>query len=186
MPDTLLTVGRLEEKKGHRYALEAVAIVRKTIPGIKYYIAGDGSLRTSLEAYATELGIADNCLFLGACASDKVKDLYCSCAVFTLPSVTAANGDMEGQGLVIQEAQMCGLPVVTTRHNGIPDGLLDGISGFLVEEKDSAALAEEIILLLRDPELCARMGNEGRAFVSSGYDVDVLTAKILKLYGEFT
>ncbi len=186
IPDTLLTVGRLEEKKGHRYALEAVALVRKTIPGIRYFIAGDGSLRTSLKAYAAELGIAGSCHFLGVCASDRVKELYRTCAVFTLSSITASNGDMEGQGLVIQEAQACGLPVVTTRHNGIPDGLLDGISGFLVEEKDSATLAEKILLLFHEPGLCTRMGTEGRAFVLSGYDIDALTAKILKLYGELT
>jgi len=186
IPDSVLTVGRLEEKKGHRYALEAIALVKKEIPGVQYYMAGEGSLMGSLKVYAEELGIAGCCHFVGVCTNSQVKELYSTCAVFTLPSVTASNGDMEGQGLVIQEAQVCGLPVVTTLHNGIPDGLLDDISGYLVPEKDSAALAEKILLLIRDSALREKMGKTGKAFAAGKYDIGPITSNLIGYYNEIS
>ncbi len=186
IPDSVLTVGRLEEKKGHRYALEAIAQIRKEIPGVQYFMAGEGSLEGELRAYADKLGIADCCHFAGVCTNSQVKELYSTCAVFTLPSVTASNGDMEGQGLVIQEAQICGLPVVTTLHNGIPDGLLDGKSGYLVPEKDSRALAEKILILLRDTSLRSTMGAQGKAYVAGKYDIGIITSNLMGYYNEIS
>ncbi|MDL2230119.1 glycosyltransferase, partial [Treponema sp. OttesenSCG-928-L16] len=182
--NSLLTVARLEEKKGYRYALEAAARIKKSIPDIIYYIAGDGSLRDELEELCDALGLRESVKFLGICDNAQVKHLYDICAVFTLPSVTASNGDMEGQGLVIQEAQLCGLPVVTTRHNGIPDGLLENVSGFLVPEKDSAALADKIILLLKDPDLCKQMGEAGKKYVEKKYDIQTISSQLLEYYTE--
>ena len=112
--------------------------------------------------------------------------LYSGATVFCLPSVTAASGDMEGQGLVLQEAQACGIPVVSTLHNGIPDGVLDGISGFLVPEKDPRSLADRIASILSDPALGARMGSAGREFALSKYDIAGLTARLLGFYHEIT
>jgi colanic acid/amylovoran biosynthesis glycosyltransferase len=183
-PDTILTVGRLEEKKGHRYALEAIARVRKVRPNVQYYMAGDGTLMADLKSRAAELGIADCCHFLGLCDGGQVRELYATCSVFTLPSVTASNGDMEGQGLVIQEAQMCGLPVVTTWHNGIPDGLIDGTTGYLVHERDVDALAARLVELLSDDALRARMGAAGREFVAGKYDIGVITKNLTEYYHE--
>ncbi len=185
-PASILTVGRLEEKKGHRYLLEAVAILKEAFPGIRYRIAGEGSLSNGLKAYAAELGIAERCEFLGVCSSSTVMGLYSGATVFCLPSVTAASGDMEGQGLVLQEAQACGIPVVSTLHNGIPDGVLDGISGFLVPEKDPRSLADRIASILSDPALGARMGSAGREFALSKYDIAGLTARLLGFYHEIT
>ena len=70
-PASILTVGRLEEKKGHRYLLEAVAILKEAFPGIRYRIAGEGSLSNGLKAYAAELGIAERCEFLGVCSRNN-------------------------------------------------------------------------------------------------------------------
>ena len=181
-PYSVLTVGRLEEKKGHRYALEAIARIKKEIPEVQYYLAGDGSLLQGLKNRTLELGLEDCVHFLGVCTNTQVKELYATCSVFTLPSITASNGDMEGQGLVIQEAQICGLPVVSTWHNGIPDGLLDGESGFLVPEKDSAALAEKIMLLLKNPALRQKMGEVGKQFVRGKYDIGIITSDLIRFY----
>jgi len=182
MPDSILTVGRLEEKKGHRYALEAIALVRKEIPTVGYHIAGDGSLAAALKAYAAELGIDDCVRFMGLMDSGQVNKMYATCSVFTLPSVTAASGDMEGQGLVIQEAQMCGMPVVSTLHNGIPDGLLDGTTGFLVPEKDPQSLADRLLVLLKDAALREKMGAAGKIFVAGKYDIEVITAGFMACF----
>jgi len=187
IPDSVLTVGRLEEKKGYRYALEAIALVRKSVPAIQYYIIGEGTLRDELVRYAGELGIADCCHFLGTLPSSEVTRYYHKCAVFMLASVTAHNGDMEGQGLVLQEAQAAGLPVVSTLHNGIPEGVLQYNGGdILVPEKDNAALAEKLVLLLRDKFLREQMGKDGKEFVRNKYDMSIIVKQLNTLYNSFT
>ncbi|HPX48257.1 MAG TPA: glycosyltransferase, partial [Treponemataceae bacterium] len=120
----------------------------------------------------------------GLCDAERVRELYGLAAVFVLPSVTASDGDMEGQGLVLQEAQYCGIPVVSTLHNGIPDGVRDGITGFLVPEKNPELLAEKIIYLFSNEEFAARMGVEGRSFVASRYGVSILSAEMKGWYEE--
>jgi len=183
IPDSVLTVGRLEEKKGYRYALEAVALARKSVLAIQYYIIGDGTLRDELVRYAGKLGITDCCHFLGALESREVGRFYMKCAVFMLASVTARNGDMEGQGLVLQEAQAAGLPVVSTLHNGIPEGVFSGYGGgTLVPEKDSAALAEKLVVLLCDKALRERMGKDGKEFVRNKYDMNIIVRQLNALY----
>jgi colanic acid/amylovoran biosynthesis glycosyltransferase len=181
-PPVILTVGRLVEKKGHRYALEAAAMLKARGIVFRYIIAGDGPLRRELEGITADLGLRDRVEFTGLMNNEEIKDLYGKGAVFVLPSVTAADGDMEGQGLVLQEAQAIGLPVVTTLHNGIPDGVLDGRSGYLVPEKDPNALADKIEKLLNDRELREKMGREGRLFVEKNYDIPLLTVRLLDAY----
>lgn len=182
IPLSILTVGRLEEKKGYRYSLAAVALVKKTFPEVRYFIAGTGSLRKELEELAGELGIAENCRFLGPLTGGRIREHYRQCEIFVLASVTAPDGDMEGQGLVLQEAQASGVPVISTLHNGIPDGVLENKSGFLVPEKDSAALAEKITLLFGDPGLREKMGEAGIEFVRHKYDMPLIVEQYNKCY----
>ncbi len=181
-PFMLLTVGRLVEKKGHRYALEAFALLSPHFPLAEYFIAGDGPSRESLTKMAETRGIANAVHFLGAQNDLQIAELYRRASVFVLPSVTAADGDMEGQGLVLQEAQASGIPVVSTLHNGIPDGVLDGVSGYLVPERDPEALADRISRLFSDTSLRENMGQAGRRFVSQTYDIPLLTERLLKVY----
>jgi colanic acid/amylovoran biosynthesis glycosyltransferase len=181
-PRTVLTVGRLVEKKGHQYAIEAFARAHSAFPDAEYLIVGDGSLRRELEELSRSLGLGDSVRFLGAKRDRDVAALYSRATLFVLASVTAKDGDMEGQGLVLQEAQASGLPVISTLHNGIPDGVLDGVSGFLVPERDVGALADRMIELLGDAEERERMGRAGRAFVAGKYDAPILTRQLLELY----
>ena len=178
----LLTVGRLVEKKGHRFVLEAIVEVRRRVSGLVYRVLGDGPLRGELEAQAARLGIDDICEFLGARTGDDLLEEYRNCDLFVLASATAPSGDMEGQGLVLQEAQAVGIPVLTTQHNGIPDGVLDGESGVLVPEADSTALAEAIVDLAADPERRIRMGEVGARFVRGRYDNSHITSRFNALY----
>ena len=99
-----------------------------------------------------------------------------------LPSVTADDGDKEGQALVLQEAGACGLPVLSTLHNGIPEGVLDGKSGFLVPEKNVDALAERLLFLVDNPQLWPGMGKCGREYVEKKYDIKILNEKLVRLY----
>jgi len=89
-----------------------------------------------------------------------MRHLYSESHIFILSSVTADNGDQEGQGLVLQEAQAMGLPVIATLHNGFPDSVINGKSAFLVPERDINALAERIEYLVEHPGLWPRWGRQ--------------------------
>jgi colanic acid/amylovoran biosynthesis glycosyltransferase len=91
-------------------------------------------------------------------------------------------GDAEGQGLFLQEAQACGLPVVATQHGALPEGLVPGTSGFLAPERDAEALAERLEFLVTHPEVWPEMGRAGRSFVEGRYDIGKLNAQLVELY----
>ena len=178
----IITIARLVEKKGIEYAIKAIAKVAENHPNIIYNIAGDGPLRESLENLILDLKITDNVKLLGWMTQEQVRQLYVDSHIFVLPSVTAATGDQEGQALVLQEAQAIGLPVVSTLHNGIPEGMLDGKSGFLVPERDVNALAEKIDYLVENPEIWRQIGQHGRKFVEERYDIKQLNKQLVEMY----
>jgi len=183
-PVRILTLGRLVPKKGHEYAIRSVArlVNEKGYGNIEYVIAGDGPLLGTLIDLAGELGIEDRVKFPGNVDSDEVLGLLDSAHIFLLPSVTAADMDREGQALVLQEAQAVGLPVVATRHNGIPEGVLDGVSALLVPERDVGSLVRELSILLEHPEEWPRMGLKGREFVAKRYDIRTLSRRLESIY----
>jgi colanic acid/amylovoran biosynthesis glycosyltransferase len=180
-PVRLLSVGRLVEVKGHEYAIRAVAKLRSQFADLRYEIIGEGPLRKALEELARELGVAGVVSFHGALGTRQVRDWLDRAQIFIMPSVTA-NGAQEGQGLALQEAQACGLPVVATRHGALPEGLIEGYPGFLVPERDADALAERIAYLLQHPGDWPRMGCEGRKFVEANYDIRQLNQKLVNIY----
>mgnify|MGYP001799902610 CR=1 FL=1 len=180
----LLTVARLIEKKGVEYGIRAVCRLHKQFPAICYTIVGEGPLRDSLTQLIHELHATDYIHLVGTCNQEELRQRYARTDIFLLPSVTAANGDMEGQGLVLQEAQASGVPVVSTWHNGIPEGILADRSGFLVPERDIEALAERLAYLVTHPKRRQQMGDVGRAFVQRCFDVRHLNHQLLALYTE--
>lgn len=181
-PIKIITVARLVEKKGIEYSIKALAKVVERYPNLEYQIVGDGYLRESLEVLIKELNLLGKVKLLGWMTQEEVRQLYSNAHIFILSSVTASDGDQEGQGLVLQEAQAMGLPVLSTLHNGIPDGVLNGESGFLVPERDVDALAEKLVYLIEHPEICPEMGRTGRAHVEAHYDVNKLNDQLVKIY----
>ena len=179
-PVRLLTVARLTEIKGHEYVLRAVANLQDK-HNLRYDIVGDGPLRRKLEELARQLGIEKRVTFRGASDSTAVKQLMAEAHIFVLASVRV-DGDQEGQGLVLQEAQACGLPVIATDHGAFPDGLLAGQSGFLVPERDVSALAERLSYLIEHAEIWPMMGRKGRGLVEERYDIRKLNHRLLELY----
>lgn len=180
-PVRILTVGRLVEKKGVEYAVRALARLAPDVD-FEYRVVGGGPLRASLEALADEKGIRERVRFFGAQPQDAVREQYAWAHLFTLPSVTASDGDREGQGLVLQEAQACGLPVVATDHNGFPNGVRDGASAVLVPERDVDALADAMRTLIQNDDAWEEMGRAGRTFVEREYDIDVLNDRLVEIY----
>jgi colanic acid/amylovoran biosynthesis glycosyltransferase len=178
----ILTVGRLTEKKGHEIAIRAVAYLIPKYENILYNIVGEGSLRVHLENLVSELNIGRYVKFLGEVEQGEVIKLYEQAHIFLLPCVTAKDGDKEGQALVLQEAQAMGIPVVSTFHNGIPEGVLNGKSGFLVPENDVEALYRQIEYIITHPEKWPEMGRYGREFIEGKYDMRKLNKQLLSIY----
>jgi len=179
----ILSVGRLVEKKGHEYAIKALAkVVNKNGKDIIYRIVGDGPLKDKLMSLAEELRIEDCVKFMGNVEDEELLKLYKESHIFILPSVTASDGDQEGIPVVFMEAQAMGLPVISTYHSGIPEVVIDGKSGFLVPEKDVDALAEKMEFLVEHPELWSEMGGYGREFVEKHYDVRRLNKRLVEIY----
>jgi colanic acid/amylovoran biosynthesis glycosyltransferase len=181
-PLKVLTVARLVEKKGIDYCLRAFARVRQRFPRCEYEVVGDGPLRPKLEKLAGELGISETVQFHGAQPAEFVRAKVAEAHLFVLASVTAADGDQEGQGLVLAEAQASGLPVIATDHAALPESIVPGESGFLVPERDAERLAAKMIEVLSAPELWSRMGRAGRKFVEQKFELASLSRRLEALY----
>jgi glycosyltransferase involved in cell wall biosynthesis len=134
-------------------------------------IVGDGPLRASLATRIAELQLGSQVRLTGALVHDAVIDRYRQATVFALPCVTGADGDRDGIPNVILEAMAMGLPVVSTRHSGIPEAVQDGRSGLLVPTGDPQALADAIAHLIEDQVLRDRLGRRGRQRVKEDFDV---------------
>jgi glycosyltransferase involved in cell wall biosynthesis len=135
----ILLIGRMTEKKGIEYAIRAMAYVTSAV---KLTIVGSGHLENSLRALVVQLNLESCVCFLGAQPHEKVRTLMNEADIFVLPSVTASDGDMEGVPVVLMEAMASGVITVSSRHGGIPELIDHGVSGFLVNERDSVDLAK--------------------------------------------
>ena len=174
----VLAVGQLREKKGLRHLIDATALLADR--NFDVVIAGDGPLRAELQEQIESLGLGEKVRLLGAVSHDRVLELMQEATVFVLPAVVAADGDRDGIPNVILEAMAMELPVVATRHSGIPEAVIDGATGVLVEVGDPAALAAAILRVFDDAAGAARMGMEGRALVASRFDLERNIGQLLE------
>lgn len=184
-PLQVLAVGRFVEKKGFEYLIRAVAHAGNRLVA-RVRLIGDGPLRGDLERLARDLGVEDRVAFDGWRSNLEVGEAMRNADLFLAPSVTAADGDMEGMPLVIAEALASGLPVVGTRHSGIPEAVVDGENGSLVEERDVAGLAEAIVRYT-DSGIRTRHGSRSLEIVndrfSSRLQGDALLAVLREISG---
>jgi glycosyltransferase involved in cell wall biosynthesis len=175
----ILFLGRLVEKKGARFLLEAFKTVRGRLPQAELVIAGDGPERAELAQRAASLG---GVRFVGAFTRDQANALLAEARVFCLPSITAESGDAEGLPLVILEAQAAGVPVVTSARGGATEGIEDGVTGFAFPERDVEQLAQKLLLLLTDDALATRFSAAAPDFVAEHHDLFKQTADLETLY----
>jgi colanic acid/amylovoran biosynthesis glycosyltransferase len=177
-------IGRLVEKKGIRYALEALALLRQHEPQAVLDIVGEGPLRVPLEQQARELGLDGAVHFHGWLPHEKVEKVLRGADVLVAGSVTGADGDAEGIPNVAKEAMAAGISVVATRHAGIPELVRHEETGLLVSERDSAAMAAAILRLWREPGLQRPMQERARRLIEEEYDQDKLARRLVAIYGE--
>ncbi len=183
-PHRILTVARLVPKKGIDAALRAVAALAPEFPDLRYEIIGDGPLRAELEGLARGLGLAARVRFAGLGTQPEVRRAMRRASLFLLPSRTAPDGDEEGTPTVLLEAASAGLPVVSTRHAGIPDIVADGDTGLLAAESDLDGLTALLRRLLDSGELRRRMGAAARRRVLLEHDAARLAARLEGHYEE--
>ena len=168
-PWRAIAVGRCVEKKGFEQLVRAVAMAGDEAGRLEVSILGDGPLRPGLERLARDLGVADRIEFTGWLSHTEMPRAMAAADCMIAPSVTAADGDMEGLPLVVVEAMATGLPVIGTRHSGIPEAVLDGENGLIVEERDIEGLAKAIAAL-SDPAIRNRFGARSREIAVERFD----------------
>jgi len=189
-PDTLrvLMIGRLVEKKGMRYGIAAFAKLLARHPGARLVIVGDGPLRAALARCAQQLGIAHAVSFLGAVPAERVRAELAAASILLAPSVVARDGDRESGMIVVKEAAAARLPVVASRHGGIPEIIEHGHSGFLAAERDVETLARHLLELAADRSLRLEIGLLARAKIEREYDGrsqnELLERRLLRCLGE--
>ncbi len=159
----LLTLSRLEPRKGHDQVIRALPQLLLKQPDVHYVIGGEGETLESLKQLAITTGVADQVTFLGRIAHEELCSVYNLAEVFVMPN-REIDGDTEGFGIVFLEASACGLPVVGGVDGGAPDAIVDGETGYLVDGNDVDAIADRILTLLTDPARARRMGEAGRHF----------------------
>ena len=177
----IVTVCRLIEKKGLTVAIRAMANIIKEFPNVRYTIVGSGELKAELKALIKNLGVKSKIKLIGKRSQQEVVNILSRAHIFIHPSVTARNGDGEGIPRALKEAMSCGLPVIATLHNGIPEVVDEGISGFLVPEYDVVSLENRLRYLILNPHVWNKMGKAGRKKIKKMHDVKVVNRYLEKI-----
>ena len=181
---SFLAVGRFVEKKGFAFTLRAFAGARVRVPDIRLLVVGSGPLEEALHRLSEHLGLGSAVSFRAPMGQNELRELYRTNDVFLLHSITASDGDQEGIPNVLKEAMACGMPVVSTRHGGIPELVHDECNGLLVEEGDVDAFTNAIVRLANDGELRAGLGTAARSHVVEQFSIDRVTPQLLSCYRE--
>lgn len=171
-PPVFLSVGRFVEKKAPDLLLRAFALTVRERPACRLRMIGDGPLWEPCRELAGRLGIGHAVAFLGPQPHDVVRREMQAARAFVQHSVVAADGDTEGTPVAILEAGAAGLPVVATRHAGIPDVVIAGATGLLGDERDVEGMARHLLCLADRPETAAALGRRAAVHVRTSYTME--------------
>lgn len=177
----ILTIGRLIEWKGHKYLIEALRMLDED-PMPHLLIGGEGALSKELEHQVEQTGLSGRVTFLGHIPNHLTPLYYSFADIYVQPSIVDSDGNTEGLGVTLLEAMACETPCVGSKTGGIPDIIIDGQNGFLIEPADPVQLVDKISILLRDKDLRIKMGKQGRRFVEDNYSWDAKAKNLLKIY----
>ena len=184
----ILTVGRLsagERYKGQDILIQCMPAILSQVPEATYLIVGDGSDQGRLITKVKECRLEEKVVFAGAVPDEELPGFYAACDVFAMPSrigTSKHGGTMgEGFGIVFVEAGAMGKPVVGGRSGGIPDAVVDGVTGLLVDPTDLEQISRAIISLLLDSQLRCRMGHAGRKRAQEHFQWEIAAQNISRI-----
>jgi glycosyltransferase involved in cell wall biosynthesis len=177
----LLFAGRLVEKKGVRYLIDALPKIAEAHPRLSLVIVGDGQEKSRLQERVSKTGLEDRVEFVGAVANESLVEFYQQADIVVFPSVTASGGDREGFGLVLVEALGCECATVVTDLPAMADIVTDGKTGLVVPQKNPERLAESVIRLLSDAQLRVGLARAGRRHVVERFDWRVVAGQYRRL-----
>ncbi len=180
----LLTVGRLQRRKGHDVLIRALPEIRRRVPDVLYAIVGDGEERGALERLVGELRLEDCVRFMGEVDDAELVDCYRQCDLFVLPNREIA-GDIEGFGLVLLEAQACGRPVAAGDSGGTRETMDPGTTGVLIACDQPAALAGRLSELLGDRLRLDAMGAAGRDWIERRFGWDACARNAAEVFARW-
>lgn len=178
-----LFVGRLAEKKDPLTLLRSFKTARDTLLPLRssLTIIGDGPMRNKVEDAVRTLELSESVKLRGRQTHDEVIRSFAEAHIYVQHSITAPSGDEEGLPVSITEALAAGLPVISTRHSGIPEVVHENVCGLLVQEKDSRGMADCMVRLARDLALCDRFGTAGRELLESEFATPVVQKRLRSL-----
>jgi phosphatidyl-myo-inositol dimannoside synthase len=179
----LLTVGRLQKRKGHDMLIRALPHIRQVVPTVLYSIIGDGEEMPELRRLAAETGVAGIVQFQGEVSDHELLRCYQQCDLFVLPN-REVDGDIEGFGMVLLEAQACGKAVLAGASGGTAETMKIGETGRVVNCDGPHELAAAIVELLADRENLCRMGEAAREWVAERFDWPMLTRQAAAIFAE--
>lgn len=177
----LLSVGRLQRRKGHDMVIKALPAIAAAVPNVRYVIAGTGEEEPRLRALAEELRVAHLVQFAGRVPDAQLPAYYQACNVFLMPNREEGHQDIEGFGIVFLEASACGKPVIGGRSGGTGEAIVDGETGLRTDGENVETIADAAIALLQDRERAEEMGRRGRARVVERFDWDKVAARTMQL-----
>ena len=177
----LLFVGRLVERKGIQYLIEAMETLTRQLP-VRLHIVGSGPEEPSLKELTRQRGLEQHVTFHGRVSREDLARHYSQCDAFVLPAIVDSRGDTEGLGVVIIEAMSYRRPVVASGVGGIVDLVIDERTGLQVPQKDSPTLARAIARVLTDPDLAQKLGHAGYGHVQENYSWPVIIKRLDDMY----
>ena len=177
----LLTVGRLVERKGQDTVISALPEIIKKVPDLKYLIVGTGPYQKTLARLVDQNQLGNYVKFINPSSENDLAALYQLCDVFIMPSRQLPSGDVEGFGIVYLEANSFGKPVIGGRSGGVPEAVIDGQTGILVDPTNIDQIAQQTIRLLTNQALAQRLGLQGLERVAEEFDWQAQTEKIKQI-----
>lgn len=179
----LLSVSRLQKRKGHEHLIRALPAIRRQFADVLYAIVGDGQERTDLERLVNELKLQECVRFYGEPSEAEMVEYYQQCDIFILPNCQIGD-DVEGFGIVLLEAQACAKPVIAGDTGGTADALELGVTGQLVDPRDRLAITRTVCDLIGDSSLRTSMGIAARRMVEREYRWDMLASQAMQLFSD--
>ncbi len=184
----LLTLSRLVRRKGHEIVINAISLIIRTIPQIKYVIAGSGEKKyeEDLRRLVSDLGLEKNVFFLGYIDEKKKNDLYNASDVYIMNShKTNIKGDAEGFGITFLESNACGKPVIGTNVGGVPDAISHYENGILIEPNNPTKTAAAILKLFNNHDLYDSLSSNGLSRIENNFSIQKIGKKYLKIISDY-